>query len=164
MSIEKNIERIADALEALVHKLDHIGQAVNQAEADSIVEQVQTAPKQPVTPPPVESVAGGTSTPVTTAPGAAVPPSPPAEPVTPAPTTPPPVSTPAATAQVTPPPAVMTPEDLNKALVAEFQRLGSREPIDAVMRAAPFNAQSITDLSVEQYAPLIAAVKAVAKV
>jgi len=160
MSIEKNIERIADALEALVGKLDHIGQAVDQAEADKIVE-APPAPKQPSTPQPPEAVAGGASTQATTAPSATVPPSPPAEPVTPAPTTQPPVNTPAATAQVTPPSVAMTPEDLNKALVAEFHRLGSREPIDAVMRAAPFNAQSITDLSAEQYAPLIAAVKAV---
>lgn len=155
MSIEKDLTRIADALEALVGKLDHIGQATASA-------SVPEAPKQPVTPPPPEVVAGGASTPVTTAPIAAVPPAPPAAPATPAPTTASPPPTPAVPAQVTPPPvATMTPEDLNKALVAEFQRLGSREPIDTVMRAAPFNAQSITDLTPEQYAPLIAAVQAV---
>lgn len=149
MPIENNIERIADALEALVSKLDHIGQAVQPAIAkpgySSTMGKVEdtpvrvtplTAPVTPVPKPPVEQ-----DTPVPTAPV-----------VAPTPVVAPPPTTPVAS---------MTPEDLNKALITEFQRLGSRDPIDVVMRAAPFNAQSITDLTPEQYAPLIAAVQAV---
>lgn len=184
MSIEKDLSRIATALETIAGKLDHIGQAVDVKKpqtpvvgtatapvsstvtsANVTASQAPEAPKQPpVTPPSPEPVAGGASTPVTTAPVAVVPPSPPAEPATLAPTTQPTISSLAVAASVPTPSVVMTPEQLNEALVAEFQRLGSREPIDTVMRAAPFNAQSITDLSAEQYAPLIAAVQAVAKV
>lgn len=158
MSIEKDLTRIADALEGILSKLDHVGQAV-----DATVPQAPEAPKQPAAvPPPPVSAAASSSTPVTTAPAAVPPPPVEAQQVTPAPTTPPPVSTPAAPPVTTPPPvATMTPEQLNVALVAEFNRLGSREPIDTVMRAEPFNAQSIHDLAPEQYAALIDAVKAV---
>ena len=64
-------------------------------------------------------------------------------------------------AAATPPPpaASMTPEQLNAALVEQFKRLGSREPIDAVLR--DHGVQSITDLDPTQYQSVIDAVKAV---
>ena len=144
MSIENNLKRIADALEALV------------AGGTSLPATVAEVPKQPVAPAPVAVVS---STPVTPAPVVAAPPVAPVAPATPAPIQQAPVVTPAAVG-----PSVagaLSPEELNAALVAEFTRLGSREPIDAVMRAAPFNAQSITDLTPEQYLPLINAIRTV---
>ena len=47
---------------------------------------------------------------------------------------------------------------MNDMLVAEFKRLGSRAPIDEVLKT--FGAVSITDLKPEQYDAVIAAVKA----
>lgn len=79
---------------------------------------------------------------------------------------PPPPATTEDKAPPPPPPAAdpvvapMTPEELNALLVTEFKRLGGREPIAAVMGAAPFSADSITALAPEQYQPLIDAVRA----
>lgn len=53
----------------------------------------------------------------------------------------------------------MTVEELNEALVNEFNRIGSREPIDKVLREQ-YEVASITDLKEEQYQGLIDAVKA----
>ena len=153
MSIEQNLERIAAEAEktntlltALLNKFDHIGQATTTAAPD--------APKQV----PAPAVAGA-STQATTAPVAEVPPSPPAQQATPAPTTTPPVNTPAAAATAPTPPAAMTPEELNYALVVEFQRLGGRDAIDAALRE--FGATTITDLPAEQYQSLLAKVQAI---
>jgi hypothetical protein len=52
----------------------------------------------------------------------------------------------------------MTPQQLNEVLVEEFKRLGSREPIDNVLRE--HGVQSISDLDASQYDAVVAAVKA----
>ena len=147
MSIEKDLGRIATALEGILAKLDHIGTAVSQEQADTIVEAPKEAPKQ--TPPSPAPAADGPST------------QPPVEQATVAPTTSSDTVIPAAPAQDTPPPVVsMTADELNTALVAEFKRLGKRDPIDAVLRE--FGVQSITDLKEDQYAAVINKVKAIA--
>lgn len=120
MSIEKNLERIADALERL---------AAQKEVAVNVLENAAPVAETPPAPP---------SEPQTTAP---VPETPPA----------PPVETPVAQ-------PTMTPEELNNALVVEFQRLGGRDKIDAAIRE--LGATSITDLSADQYAPLLAKVQA----
>ena len=146
MTIETNLTRIADALEALVHKLDHIDQAVapvkKQEPVVAVVEQpVQVSTPAPVTPAPVTPP----PTPVT----------PPPTPV--APVTPPPVQ-PAPTTVVPVPVVEMTPEELNAALVIEYNRLKSRDPIVAAM--SELGATSIHDLKPEQYSVLLAKVRA----
>ena len=102
MSIENNLKRIADALEALV--------AQKTVTAEQVAEVITPAPAAPAAPAPA-----------------------PAAPQ-------------------------MTPEELNTALVAEFQRLGSREGIDGVM--AEMGVTSITDLAADQYPVLLDKVKA----
>jgi hypothetical protein len=52
----------------------------------------------------------------------------------------------------------MTAQELNNVLVAEFKRLGSRDGIVAVMEE--LGAGGINELKPEQYADLIARVKA----
>jgi len=138
MTIETNLTRIADALEALVHKLDHIDQAVAPVKKQEPVQVSTPAPvtPAPVTPPP---------TPVT----------PPPTPV--APVTPPPVQ-PAPTTVVPVPVVEMTPEELNAALVIEYNRLKSRDPIVAAM--SELGATSIYDLKPEQYSELLSKVRA----
>ena len=73
---------------------------------------------------------------------------------------------PAPAAPVTPPPAapvaettsVMTPEELNAALIIEFNRLGSREGIDACMKE--LDVMSLHDLTADKYDTLLTKVKA----
>lgn len=153
MSIENNLKRIADSLEGILAKLDHIGGAVSQSEVDEIV-----APKPPV-PPSAPSAAEtvtpppGNPTQNTTTPAAPVTPAPPVTETVPSAA---PVSAPS-----TPPApaATMTADELNAALVTEFKRLGKRDPIDAVLRE--FGVQSITELKADQYQAVIDKVKAV---
>jgi hypothetical protein len=147
MTIETNLTRIADALEALVHKLDHIDQAVapvkKQEPVVAVVEQpVQVSTPAPVTPAPVA--------PVTPPPTVAVPPAPAVEAVT---TSAPLVNAGSVTNEV-----AMTPEELNAALVVEYNRLKSRDPIVAAM--SELGATSIHDLKPEQYSVLLAKVRA----
>lgn len=168
MSIENDLKRMADANEVIAAKLTvlcehmvHIGRAV---------EGVKCGQGQPGTddttsaqaPAPVAPVAGTVEQPATNTvptPPVAVPPAPtaadaastPSQPAAPAP-----IATP-----VTAAPQITTPEQLNTALVEEFKRLGSREPIDAVMKAEPFAVNGISDLAVEQYDALVAAIKAI---
>lgn len=157
MSIENNIERIATALEALVGKLDHIGQA-----AAAPVEEPTTPKSTTPTPPQPAPVAAGASAPVTTAPAAAVPQPPPVQQATPAPTTPALDNTPVALASaITAGDAATAAQELNNAIVVEFKRLGGRVEIDKIMRDG-YKAQSITDLTIDQYAPLLSAIQAVA--
>ena len=129
-TLAENSTRIADALETLVSKMSHIGAAV-KAELPAPAQ-----PAAPATTPPAPPVAEQP---------AATPPAPPAPPA------------PVAPAQPAAP--VMTPEELNKALVVEFQRLGGREAIDAAIR--DFGATTITDLPAVQYQPLLAKVQAI---
>jgi len=137
MSIENNIERIANALEELVK---------NQNSAAAVVSTVDT--------PQVEAPAP-TPAPV------------PNTPTVPAPPAPAPVEQAAPDAGAVPSapaPVVetqgMTPEELNDALVAEFNRLGERrEFIDEAFKK--FNATSVSDLDPAHYADVVAAVKAV---
>lgn len=74
-----------------------------------------------------------------------------------------PAQAPVASPPVAPPsePVVeMTPDELNKALVTEFNRLGDRAPIDKIMREQ-FGCQSITELDSSKYHELIKMVKMV---
>ncbi len=136
MTIETNLNRIADALEGILGKLSHIDQAVAPVitEADCVRKsEPEVLPKKVVKSKPSPAPAVEVT-----------PPPPPAVEVTPP-----------------PPPAVevtMTPDELNAALVIEFGRLGSRNPIDTVMRE--MGVGSIHDLKPEQYSVLIEKVKA----
>lgn len=148
MSIELNLKtlaenstRIADALETLVSKLSHIDAAV-QAEAPA----QPAAPQAPVAPtPPVAEQ------PAPTPPAAPQAPAAPAAPAQPA-------TAPVAPAAPAAAPA-MTPEELNNALVVEFQRLSGRDQIDAAIRE--LGATTITDLPAEHYQSLLAKVQAI---
>lgn len=132
MSIENNIKRIADALEALVQL---------QTAGANVTPVVET----PATPKPVEAVAAPTPSPTVTP-----------DPVV-APTTAPDV---APVVSPTPTPAAITVEQLNAALVVEFKRLGGREGIDTAIAALNGGNKSVTTLPPAQYQALIDAVKA----
>ena len=125
MSIEKNIERIAISLETIASQLTADKQKYNG--------QTDEAPT---------SAPEVADTPVTEPPKAETAPPPPAkkEPVTEAPPAPPVTNEPAPT---------LSPSEMNAKLVAEVNRLGSREPIDNVLKE--FGALKITDLKPEQY-------------
>ena len=147
MSIENNLTRIADALEALLGKFDHIGQAVVPATATSpspapSTPEVVVPPVAP-SPAPVSTPAPVTDATVTTT-------------HTEAPTPPPAVEVPPA------PPVAEAPalskDELNEALVKEFHRLGSRDPIDTVMKK--FGVMSLHDLDAKHYATLLKEVQA----
>lgn len=143
MSIENNIERIANALEMIVEHLTpkvestlNVGDVITTSE---IVDGVITTS---------ESV-HGVSPPAAPV---AEPPAPveqPPEPAHPAPDSPP--------AGVMKAPA-MTAQELNGALVVEFRRLGSREGIDKAM--ADMGVTSVNDLAPTQYQQLLDIVKA----
>lgn len=137
MSIENTLERIAAALETI---------AKNGGQLPA-----QEAPKSPATvvppaaaaPAPSNTAAPAPSKPL---PSAAVP------------------ASPVATAVVAVPPAnpSMTLVELNSALVAEYVRLGNdRAPIDAAFKQ--FNVSSAAGLTPDQYAPMLAAVRAITK-
>jgi hypothetical protein len=101
--IEDNLQRIADALEAISAKMNVPSNPAPKVKAK----------KQPV-PPAAKTTASVVPTPES---AVVVTPTPPvATPTPPAPTA-----------------VVMTPEELNAALGVEFGRLGGREPIDKVM-------------------------------
>lgn len=152
MTIEAQLQQLIEEqkqtnvlLASLVGKFDHIGAAVAPATGAQTAASTVAASTTPTT--------AATEVPKPVAPA----------PVASAPATPPPPAAPAAqttTAEVAAPPveAPMTGEQLNEALVAEFNRLGSRDGIDAEIKK--LGAQGINDLSPEQYAPLVAAVKA----
>lgn len=72
-------------------------------------------------------------------------------------------TTPAAPpAPTTPPaPAAVTPEALNEIMVAEFNRLGDRAPIDAELKKLGVN--GVAELPAEKYQELINNVKALVK-
>ena len=139
MSIESNLKtlaenstRIADALKGILNKMNHIGQAAaSVAEAPAAPAQPAAAPTPPVA-----------EQPAPTPPAPQAPAQPAAAPQAPA-----------------APAAAMTPEELNNALIVEFQRLGSRDAIDAAIRE--LGATTITDLPAEQYQPLLAKVQAI---
>ena len=154
MTIENNLTRIADALEALVHKLDHIGCAVTPA-APAPAAPAPAAPA-PAAPAPA---APAPAAPAPAAPAPAAP-----APAAPAPAAPAPAApAPAAPAPAAPAPvetvSVMTPEQLNEELVVQYQRLGNnQEPIRNAMKE--MGVSSITDLKPEQYSELLDKVKA----
>lgn len=141
MTIEAQLERIAVAAEKNNELLAALLAKEEAVEAPKPVTGAQTA---------ASTVAAGT-TPTTAATDVPKPESTATPPVAPAPTTVP-------TAPVATPSATMTPEQLNEALVAEFNRLGSRDGIDAAIKA--MGANGIGDLKPEQYAQLVATVKA----
>ena len=137
MSIENNLKRIADALEALVAQ-----KVAQKAGADVKVNEVV----QQVAPAPVAEKPVAPQQPVAPQAPAPVPPAPVAEkpvaPQAPAPAAP-----------------SMTPEELNNALVVEFRRLGSREAIDQAM--AELGVTSVNDLKPEQYNVLLTKVQGI---
>lgn len=137
MSIENNLKRIADALEALVAQKAGANVKVNE-----VVQQVAPAPvaEKPVAPAPQQPVAPQAPAPVPPAPVAEKPVA--EKPVAPAPVAP-----------------SMTPEELNNALVVEFRRLGSREAIDQAM--AELGVTSVNDLKPEQYNVLLTKVQGI---
>lgn len=147
MSIEKLITDHIEATKQLDASVRALTAALSQTDAPAPKPQAPPAP-----------AAVTTSTPVTPAPVAEVPPTPPAQPATAAPTAPVAPATPAAAPATPTQPVAMTPEELNNALVVEFQRLGGREGIDNVMRE--LGATSVTDLPVEHYQTLLDKVRA----
>lgn len=125
MSIESDLKKIAAATEEtneLLTQLLHKFSHIGQA-----VTTAPEAPKQPSVPAPAAVTHSTLDTPVVDA-------------VAQQPAPVPPVSTQQ---------AAMTPEELNNALVVEFQRLGGREAIDAAIREA--GATTIADLPSSQY-------------
>jgi phosphopantothenate synthetase len=131
--IENNLARIADALEALVHKLDHIGCAVAPAV------KAPPAPEVKAAAPEVKA--------------AKAPPAPVVKAAPPAPVA---KEAPPVVVETT---SVMTAEELNASLVEQFKRLGMKqEPIREVMKA--MGANSVLDLKPEQYSELLDKVKA----
>ena len=102
----------------------------------------------------LEKIAGSTEAPAPAAPA----PAPAPAPAAPAPAAPAPAAPAAHPAH---PAAAMTVEQLNEALVVEFRRLGSREPIDNAM--AQFGVTSVNALQPVQYQPLLDVVKAIVK-
>lgn len=172
MSLENNIERIADSLERIATVLE--GNNAPKSVADTATTQAGSTVTPPSAPaasaptpptPPAQSPAAPapetTNAPSQASPSAPTPPTPPAPAAEVPPS--PPVSQAAATstAVTAAPPANLDANALNEALRIEWQRLGgTREPIDTVMRDQ-FGVNSITDLKAEQYQPLLDAVRAV---
>jgi len=142
MTIEKNLTRIADALERIAGVLEH---------ESSDNETVETVPPSPEIPgSAVEAAAPKVQT------SAPIPP-------------PPATETPAAAAATAPQPPVttapeavtsvqLTIEQLNEALVTEFNRLGGRDGIDQVLQQN--GATSISTLQPAMYNTVLAAVQA----
>ena len=143
MSIESNLKRIADALEALVAQGKGLAakeyvEGINKAVADA-------APiTKPVAPVEVPNTVVIPPAPVVPAPAATA--QPVATPVAPA--------APVQTSML-----ALTPEQMNEALVAEFQRVGDRAPIDAAMTA--LGVTSVNDLPADKQQELLAAVRAI---
>jgi hypothetical protein len=66
-----------------------------------------------------------------------------------------------ATAAPAVPAAVLTPEELNTVLVAEFNRLGDRAPIDAVLKE--IGVTGVSELPPDKYQILIDKVRAIVR-
>ena len=136
MSIENNLKRIADALEIIAAK-----------------KSVGTAPVAPN----AEILHQSEPATMANAPAA------PSAPKAPAP------AAPAPAAPKAPAPAadyVISPEVLNTEIVKEYTRLVATYPdaqarILTIMKAPPFNADNVQGLSVDQYEPLLTAIRAV---
>lgn len=127
MSIENLLERIATALETL---------AEGKVEEKPAPKKKEAKVKAPAAvPPPVESAP------------APAPEAPAPAPEAPAAAVPPPAEAPAAA-------PAMSATELNSKLVAEVQRLGSRDPIDAIFRDT-FGIQSLKELDPSQYQNLL---------
>lgn len=141
MSLESNIKRIADSLEIIAKCMSN-----PQVEAP----QPAAAPAQTVAPAPLAQQT--VAVPPAHIPPQNVPAPPQNVPAPPQPAAP--VAAPVAAPAVT----AMTDDDLNKALVVEFNRLGKREAIDQAM--AQTGITSCRGLSGEQQQALLAAVRA----
>ena len=147
--LEKNIERIADALEIIAGVMDD--KAENSYAAGVPLKKEKVEVPAPV----AEVIAEMAEKPITApeviaAQEAAVPTPPPA-PVT---TVPPPVE-PLPEA----PTVQMTLEELNQGLVTEFHRLGSRDMIDATIKG--FGVGSANELAPDSYAEVLRDVQAI---
>jgi len=155
MSLENNIQRIADALELIAGHLT--SQAVNEVaekktrapRSDKQTVQATGADIPPTPPVQTPPLAGETLVqPLVTPPPAAPVSAPPVVDIVVAPP-------PAAAAPV----VTMTPTELNDALVVEYHRLGGNR--DAIVEEmAKFGVTSVNDLPVDKYQPLLDAVKA----
>jgi len=143
MSLENNIKRMVDALEV-------IAKCISNPQVEIPAQPAAVAP-QPVAPVVQEVNPAPTSQPV----------APPVQPVTPV--APVPItsgtSAPGQSAYFVPVVTTMTPEEMNAALVAEFKRLGGRDPIDQAM--TQFGVTSVADLSGEMQQKLLATVRAI---
>ena len=133
--IEKDLGRIADALEIIAGVMD-------DKAVDAGKKSVAAAVPLPVEVPVEEK-----------APEVEVP----AAPVPDAPTLPEPEVPAAPTPAPEAPATQMTPEELNYSLVEEFNRLGSREGIDKAFQE--FGAKDVTTLMPADYADLLEKVK-----
>lgn len=145
MSIEKDLSRIADALENIASSLSKTtdlpaAPAVSQVTEQPKQEQQSEAPEVPK--PPATPVASPTTT------GE--------EPAAPA------SSAPLAAPTAEPTATTMSMEELNNSLVAEVGRLGGREKIDEVLRSDDFAVTSLTDLPESKYQALLDEVKTLA--
>lgn len=150
MSLENNLKRIADSLEKLV-KQGELSFAEKAAEAgltDAVGSVEQTAAAAPA--PSVQSESASEANPpagaaaaVNTAQPVAAPQPAPAQPAAPA------------AAPVT----ALTAEEMNAALVAEFNRIGDRAPIDAVMQGMGIT--GVAELPAEKQQELLTAVRAI---
>lgn len=138
MSLENNLKRIADALEAIAERMAQEEIAVEVPKPET---GVSTAANT------VEDA----TTPTTAATEAPKPPSMETPTAPPAPITEP--TAPPATESAT-----MTPEDLNAALVEHSGRLGGAEKIFGLMKDT-FGVDSITALDASKYGELIAEVE-----
>ena len=133
MSIEKDLKRIADALKANTEMLQKLYDL-----------KAGNAPvAAPAVAPPIQPVA----TPVPTSPVNAAP-------VPVATPTQPTIAPTVAPAPVT----VMSAEEMNAALVAEFKRLGGREQIDATLTS--FGITSVNDCPAEKQQEVLTAIRA----
>jgi hypothetical protein len=152
MSLENNLKRIADSLELIATSLDNLSAGALAAPAPngtyvnengdncSKVDATNTPGAAPAPPAGQEASTAATST------GAQTAPPPPAQEASAAP----------AALEVT---AILSAEEMNNALVAEFKRLGSREPIDQAM--ANLGVSSVVDLPADKQQELLAAVRAI---
>jgi len=129
MSIENNLKRIADSLESIAKSMEMKAKPPMTASAIALQSEQTLAPIVAVDPAPTE-VNSQVAPPTT-----------------------------AAAAATINPPATMSAEEMNTALVAEFSRLGSREPIDTAM--ATLGVTSVADLAADQQQALLTAVRAI---
>lgn len=142
-----NIEKLKMAIEALqtLDNLTCVGESMKRVIVEAVLTEVGVAPSTKVRDSTVSEVLAAQKAPAPT----------------PAPA-PAPAPSPAPSPAPAPAPA-LTVNDVNAILVEQYKRLGATpeamEKIQGLMKTQ-FNANGVSDMSAEQYAPLIEAVKA----